>query len=136
MTTWRTAGGSERLLLWVLGAGALANGLAMLLAAGPWFARVASDTGPYNAHLVRDVGAAYLAAGTALIWGGLRPALRGPLAAVALVFLGLHAATHALELLSGHVHGSMALEILGVYLPALLVLFLAAAALRRRSQAS
>ena len=136
MTTPRTAGGTPRLLLLVLGATTLANGLAMLLAAGPWFARVASDTGPYNGHLVRDVGAAYLAAGAALVWAALRPALRGPLAAVALVFLGLHAATHAVELFSGHVHGSLVLELLGVHLPALLVLFLAAAALRRPSEVS
>lgn len=129
-------GGVTSVLLWVLGVGMLVNGLAMLLSANAWFASIASDTGPYNGHLVRDVGAAYLAAGTALVWGGFRPALRGPLAAVALVFLGIHAATHAAELLSGHVHGSAALELLGVYLPALLVLILAATAPRRPSEVS
>jgi hypothetical protein len=134
MTSPGSPGGGARALLLVLGAGTLANGLWMLADAARWFARIASDTGPYNGHLVRDVGAAYAAAGAALVWGALRPAARGPLAAVALVFLGLHALTHALELVSGHAHGSLALELFGVYAPALVVLVLAAAALRRPAE--
>jgi hypothetical protein len=131
MTTPASRGGGARALLLVLGVSTLGNGLWMLADAARWFARIASDTGPYNGHLVRDVGAAYAAAGAALVWAALRPDARGPLAAVALVFLGIHAATHAMELVAGHAHGSLALELFGVYLPAVLVLVLAAAALRR-----
>ena len=35
------------------------------------------DTGPFNAHFVRDIGVAFLAAGVALVWAALRAALRG-----------------------------------------------------------
>jgi len=123
-----------RTLLLLLGAGNVANGLVMLGAAEPWFARIASDTGPFNGHLVRDVGAAYAAAGVALLFAALRPAARGPLVAAAAVFLGLHAGTHLVELFSGHSHGSLLLEVLGVHLPALLVVVLAAAFLRRPAE--
>jgi hypothetical protein len=123
-----------RTLLLLLGAGNVANGLVMLAAAAPWFARIASDTGPFNGHLVRDVGAAYVAAGTALLFAAFRPAARGPLTAAAAAFLGLHAGTHLLELFSGHSHGSRLLEVFGVHLPALVVLVLAAAFLRRPAE--
>jgi hypothetical protein len=134
VTTPANRSGPARALLLALGAGTLANGLWMLADASRWFARIASDTGPYNGHLVRDVGAAYAAAGAALVAAALRPAARGPLAAVALVFLGLHALTHAVELASGHAHGGLALELFGVYAPALLVLVLTAASLRRPAE--
>jgi hypothetical protein len=125
-----------RTLLVLLGAGNLANGLVMLGAAAPWFARIASDTGPFNGHLVRDVGAAYAAAGAALLFAAYRPAARGPLVAAAAVFLALHAGTHLVELASGHSHGSALLEVFGVHLPALLVLVLATAFLRRPVEVS
>ena len=125
-----------RTLLVLLGAGQVANGLVMLGAAAPWFERIARETGPFNGHLVRDVGAAYAAAGAALLFAAFRPAARGPLAAAAAVFLGLHALTHLLELVSGHAHGSALLEVFGVHLPALVVLVLAAAFLRRPAEVS
>jgi hypothetical protein len=123
-----------RSLLLLLGAGNVANGAVMLLAAAPWFARIASDTGPFNGHLVRDVGAAYIAAGVALLFAAVRPAARGPLTAAAGAFLGLHAGTHLVELFSGHSHGSLLLEVFGVHLPALVVVILAAASLRRPAE--
>ncbi len=123
----------SRALLLLLGASNLANGLWMLFGAPSWYAAVASDTGPLNVHFVRDIGAAFAAAGVALVWGAFAPALRGALATVAAVFLGLHAATHVLETLRG-VHGVSPLELFGVHLPALLVLILAVAALRRPAE--
>lgn len=120
------------LVLLVLGAGAALNGVWMLLDAARWFGLIAARTGPSNLHLVRDVGAAYLASGVALLWAARRPALRGPLAAVAGVFLGLHALTHVLEVAGGSSSPVHLLEDLpGVHLPALLVCWLAVAALRR-----
>ena len=83
---------------------------------------------------MRDVGAAYAAAGVALLFAAFRPAARGPLTAAAAVFLGLHAGTHLVELVSGHAHGSVLLEVFGVHLPALIVLVLAAAFLRRPAE--
>ena len=57
------------LLGWLLGLGLVANGLVMLTVPAIWYARVPGvvDTGPFNAHFVRDIGAAYLVCGLALV---------------------------------------------------------------------
>jgi hypothetical protein len=111
----------------VLGAGALLNGVIMLFDSVGWFGALATATGELNVHLVRDVGEAFAAAGVALIWGGLRPALRFPLTAVAAVFFTLHAVGHVYETLVGELpHGSWLADLPGVYVPALVVLFLTA----------
>jgi hypothetical protein len=107
---------------WILGAlGLLAglNGLFMIFASEAWFARVAADTGPYNAHLVRDYGEAYLTAGLALLGALWRPAWRAPFASAAALILGLHAVAHVFE--SAHGHRSFVSDLPGVHLPALLV---------------
>jgi hypothetical protein len=128
-------GRAAGVILTVLGVGACLNGLWMLLDAARWFGLVAASTGPSNVHLVRDVGAAYLTSGVALLWAARRPPLRGPLAAVAGVFLGLHALTHVLEAASGVTSPGHLLEDLpGVHLPALLVTWLAVASLRRPAE--
>jgi hypothetical protein len=115
-------------ILLVLGAGSIANGLFMLLASEAWFARIAAYTGPFNAHLVQDVGAAYATAGAASLGAALRPAWRVPLAAAAALFLGIHGLIHLVEVVRGVQPVAHLLEDLpGVYLPALL---LAAIALR------
>ena len=120
----------------LLGAGLAVNGAIMMLAAEPWYEVVAKGTGPFNAHFVRDIGAAYLAAAIALLWGVRRPAHRGPLAAIAGVFLGLHALTHLVEAASGVTSlGHVLEDFPGVHLPALVVCWLAAASLRRPVEA-
>jgi len=114
------------LALLVLGVLFLGNGAWMLLDSARWFARVASATGAFNAHFVRDVGAAYAAAGAALVLAALRPAARAALAGVAGVFLGIHAVVHVVESASGALpHGALWDDFPGVHLPALLVLALA-----------
>ena len=119
-----------------LGAGLALNGAVMMLAAEPWYEFVAKTTGPFNAHFVRDIGAAYLASGIALLWGMRRPAHRGPLAAIAGIFLGLHALTHLFEAASGVTSlGHVIEDFPGVHLPALVVCWLAAASLRRPVEA-
>jgi hypothetical protein len=65
-----------------------------------------------------------------------RPAHRGPLAAVAGIFLGLHALTHLLEAATGVTSlGHVLEDFPGVHLPALVVIYLAAASLRRPAEA-
>ena len=109
----------------VIGAGSLLNGVIMLFASVDWFGAVAAVTGDLNVHLVRDVGEAFAAAGVALIWGGLRPALRFPLSVVASVFFTLHALGHVYETAVGELpHGSWLADLPGVYLPAIVVLYL------------
>ena len=127
-----------RTLLVVLGAGQVANGLVMLGAAAPWFERIARETGPFNGHLVRDVGAAYAAAGVALLFAAFAP--RGP-RPPRRRGRGLPRAPRprptSLELGVGArprqraPRGSS-----GVHLPALVVLVLAAAFLRRPAEVS
>jgi hypothetical protein len=120
-------------ILLVLGLGGAVNGLFMLFTSEAWFARIAADTGPFNVHLVQDVGAAYLTSGIAAVWAARAPAWRVPLAASAALFLGLHGAIHVVEVLRGVQPAAHLLEDFpGVYLPALL---LAGVALRARSAA-
>ena len=109
----------------VIGAGSLLNGVIMLFDSVDWFGAVAAATGDLNVHLVRDVGEAFAAAGVALVWGGLRPALRFPLSVVASVFFTLHALGHVYETAVGELpHGSWLADLPGVYLPAVVVLYL------------
>jgi hypothetical protein len=123
-------------LLLLLGAGALANGLVMLLAPEPWFARIAASTGVFNAHLVRDVGGAYAASGIAALWAARSPQWRAPLAATAALFHGMHAAIHAFEVANGRQPMFHLLEDLpGVYFPTAALLVIALCALRRSAPA-
>jgi hypothetical protein len=126
-------------LLWLLGFGALANGLAMLAAPEPWFARVAASTGAYNQHLVRDVGGAYVATGVAALWAARAPHWRAPLAAVAALFHGLHGVVHVLDVAAGRLPPAHLLEDLPtVYAPTLALIAIAIVSLRaaRRSGAA
>jgi hypothetical protein len=131
----KEAKSARTVLLYALGAGAALNGAWMLLDAARWFGFVASDTGPLNLHLVRDVGAAYLTAGIALLAAARSPRHRAPLAALAALFLGLHALTHLVEAARGVTSpGHLAEDFPGVYAPALLLVWLAAASWRRPAE--
>ena len=112
---------------WILGLGLAANGLAMLAVPGAWYAAIPGvpDTGPFNPHFVRDIGAAYLIAGTAFVALALSAKAR-PAASAAAGFLVLHALVHLFDLAAGreHAHALFA-ELPTIYLPALLALWLA-----------
>jgi hypothetical protein len=113
MTTW---------ILLLLGIGGTVNGLFMLFTSEAWFASIAADTGPFNVHLVRDVGAAYVTSGVASVWAARAPHWRTPLAASAALFLGLHGLIHVFEVVTGMQPPAHLLEDFpGVYLPALLL---------------
>ena len=70
-----TAGGDGHgrgwsLLLAAMGIGSIANGLWMLADPGHWYEHLPAgvpDTGPLNAHFVRDIGCAFLTMGGALV---------------------------------------------------------------------
>jgi hypothetical protein len=115
------------LLLAIVTAG---NGLVMLAAGPLWYGAVPGviETGPFNAHFVKDIGAAYLVAGLGLAWLGLRPleaAARGAAMAGAL-FLVLHAGIHLVEAI-GNPAGlaDLARDFPGVILPAILAAWVA-----------
>jgi hypothetical protein len=113
-------------ILLALGIGGAVNGLFMLFTSEAWFTNIAADTGPFNVHLVRDVGAAYLTSGVATLWAVRAPAWRTPLVAAAALFLGLHGLIHVAEVLTGAQPPVHLLEDFpGVYLPALLLTVIA-----------
>jgi hypothetical protein len=83
----------------VLGGFNALNG-AVMLADGPhWYKNVpgVAFTGPYNAHFVEDIGAAFLAAGLGLVARAWRTRY-WPAAAAGATFLAMHAAIHVIML--------------------------------------
>jgi hypothetical protein len=105
------------------------NGLAMLFAGAWWYGVVPGvpSTGPFNAHFVKDIGAAYLVSGAACAGFAWRPApaLTGLVAATA--FLTLHAAIHVADALASPICGqALVRDAPGVFLPALISLGLVA----------
>src|SRR5262245_65218837 len=90
------------LLGWLLGLSLVGNGLIMLAVPTLWYTNVpgVADTGPFNAHFVRDIGAAYLVCGAALVWFAMRPAAR-PAAQIGAAFLAVHALTHLFDTAAG-----------------------------------
>src|SRR6185437_3531600 len=76
------------------------NGLVMLAAGRWWYGAVAGvpETGPFNPHFVKDIGAAYLVVGAAFAWLAARPAPEARGAAMAAAaFLALHSGIHLAE---------------------------------------
>jgi hypothetical protein len=131
---------SEDRIDWVVALVALFGVLALLIGLWAWlvpghfFSTLAADTGAFNMHLMRDVGAAYVTAGIALVWASARRGVRSPLVMIGGLFLAMHALGHAFETATGALSASHWLEDLpGVYAPALAVLALGAV-LRRRER--
>jgi hypothetical protein len=118
----------RKLLAFILGALFAANALWMLATPFDWYNQIPGvvDSGPANAHFIRDIGCAYLVAALALLWLGIAPARAWPAALAAGAFLLLHAGIHVWDTLAGREHGHRLLaEIPTVILPALLTLWLA-----------
>jgi hypothetical protein len=112
------------LLALILGA----NGVAMLFASLWWYGAVpgVTATGPYNPHLVRDVGAAYLATAAALGLYASRPRWAAPALLPAALFLALHSAIHVFDAVCGtKPMADTARDFAGVHLPTLITLGLA-----------
>jgi predicted anti-sigma-YlaC factor YlaD len=116
-------------VFWLLGLANLANGLWMLFAPAHWFLNLPAgvpDTGPFNQHFVRDVGAAFATLGVAFLAAARDPrAQRGVLLAGAL-FYALHAFVHVADLITGRLHAThWGMDLPGVFLPAVLLMILA-----------
>ncbi len=123
-------------LLGLLALYAGVNGLAALFAAGAWYARVAHHSGAFNVHFVRDVGAAFTACGVAFAFAALRPGWRGGLLLAPAVFLGTHAAVHAVETWTHAVPHAAWSDLAGVHAPALVAVVLAGRALAHPARPS
>jgi len=121
----------KRLLAALLAVTMGGNGLVMLAAGRWWYGAVAGvpETGPFNPHFVKDIGAAYVVVGAAFAWLAWRPSptARGGALAAAL-FLGLHAGIHLAEALGSPAGpADIVRDFPGVMLPALLAVWVAAA---------
>lgn len=116
------------LLALLLGLALAANALCMLAAPQAWYQAVpgVASTGPANIHFIRDIGCAYLVAALGLFWLARSPRIAWPAAMAGGVFLALHALVHAWDTLAGREspHG-LAMDLLPVFVPAILVLWLA-----------
>ncbi|MFI4935515.1 MAG: hypothetical protein ACHP7N_12900 [Caulobacterales bacterium] len=101
-----------------------ANGVVMLLVGPWWYGAVpgVTMTGPFNPHFVKDIGAAYLMSGVGFVWfAATASAISRGAAAMAALFLGLHALIHLTEAIGdpmGPAH--LARDFAGVILPAIL----------------
>lgn len=88
----------------MLGLALAANGLLMLFASSNWYELVPGvrETGPFNLHFVRDIGCAYIVAGSSLLWC-LADRRAWPAVIAAGSFLSLHAATHLYDFSVGRI---------------------------------
>lgn len=117
------------LLLWIIAAMDLVNGIEMFFFPSGWFFRLVpgvTETGPFNAHLVMDGGTFFLAVGIGLVAAALNPhrnAIAVVVAAVAGVMHSiLHLYSHAAGILSSK---HLMTEILGIYVPAIVLIAIA-----------
>lgn len=98
------------------------NAVAQIVAPFWWYGVVPGvpSTGAYNAHFVRDIGAAYLAAVAGLGWYAWRPQQGWPALCLGAGFLGMHAAIHLFDAsCSASPQRDLIRDFPGVYLPAL-----------------
>jgi hypothetical protein len=121
-------------LLWLFSFTSLLNGVAMYLFPSAWFFRLVPgvpETGPFNAHLVMDGGTFYLAIGVGLAAAAIEPrrnAIAVVIAAIADILHSLlHVYSHAAGLLS---YDHLTTEVIGIYVPAVALTWLAIAILR------
>jgi uncharacterized membrane protein len=125
-----------KVVLWILGATSLINGIAMFFAPSMWFFRLVPgvrETGPFNAHLVADSGTFFIAVGVGLLIAGFDPARHVAVVVVAAIANLFHSILH----LYSHEAGLLSLahlgtEILGIYIPTLVLIALALMLLRSR----
>jgi hypothetical protein len=112
----------------------LGNGLVMMAAPYPWYLAIPGviQTGPFNDHFVRDIGATYLACAIGTSLGALDLRRHAGAVAVAAGFQGLHAAIHVIAPFcgSGPPWPLLARDFPGVFLPTVLTIWLAVVAFR------
>lgn len=112
----------------LLGVGAAANGIFMLLSPANWYFAVpgVTTTGPFNQHFLRDIGLIFLLVAIALLAGVARPAARVALWSAAALWLAGHALFHVWEVAVGICGPSaLAQDFPAVTLPAILTTALA-----------
>lgn len=107
-----------------------ATALFQLIAPLTWYDSAPSviATGPFNAHFVRDIGAAYLVAAGGLAAFAWKPHAARPALCAAAGFLVLHAAVHVFDAVCGDQPlQDTVRDFVGIHLVALITLGLALA---------
>jgi hypothetical protein len=119
----------KRLLAGILALLAAANGLVMLLAGRWWYGAVpgVAETGPFNPHFVKDIGAAFLTVGLGFGWLAARGSAEGRGAALTgAAFLAFHGLIHiAGAFVNPDGLADLERDFAGVALPALVALWIA-----------
>lgn len=122
----------------LLGIGAFANGIFMLISPANWYFAVpgVTTTGPFNQHFVRDIGLIFMGIGAAFLLGAARPVYRTIAWGAAAVWLSGHALFHFWEVAVG-ICGASALlrDFPAVTLPALLAVAITFHALSNKEPA-
>ena len=112
---------------WVIGIALATNGFAMLAFPADWYAAVPGvpQSGPFNPHFVRDIGAAYVVAGAAVVWFAIDRGARAAAQAGA-AFLTLHALVHLWDVAAGreHVH-QLFIDLPAVFVPSAVAIWIA-----------
>jgi hypothetical protein len=117
----------RRVLAIILGIGLALNALLMLAVPAAWYASVpgVTQTGPFNPHFVRDIGAAYLVAGAALLWFAASPKAQSAAQAGA-AFLTLHALVHLWDAAAGREHAhQLLIDLVTIFVPSALAVWIA-----------
>jgi hypothetical protein len=117
-------------LFWFFGFFNIANGLWMLFAPRAWYYRLPAgvpDTGSFNAHFVRDIGAAFLTLGLAFCFAAPRALRHRSVVLAAAVFYVLHTLIHVFDLTTGRLAAHhWLIDLPGVFLPAIVLVVLSA----------
>ncbi len=113
----------------------LINGIWMLVSPESWYKDLPAgvpDTGPYNGHLIRDLGLVFILIAGGFVWCAWHlHRSRAVLFVITAFFVG-HAILHILDLIESRLpHSHWKMDISGVFLPAVLLLFLSFAAEKR-----
>jgi len=123
-----------RWMLGIFAAGNFASAAWMLADPAGWYVGMPAavpDTGPLNLHFVRDLGSTFAMMGAALVMGAMRPRLRVAMVALVALFYVLHALVHVTDTVAGRLPAShWAIDLPGVYVPALVMIVLTMAAAR------
>ena len=117
----------RRRLAVILGIGLALNALWMFALPAAWYAAVPGvpQTGPFNPHFVRDIGAAYLVAAAALLSFAASAQAR-PAAQAGAAFLTLHALVHLWDAAAGREQAhQFLLDLVFIFLPAVLAAWIA-----------
>ncbi|MGH7857278.1 MAG: hypothetical protein ACREQY_08095, partial [Candidatus Binatia bacterium] len=118
------------LSLRLLGSALLANGALMLFLPHAWFHEIipgVPETGPYNPHLVQDIGNFYIAIGLGLLVAAGNPRRHSLAIAIGAGALVLHSLLHFYGSLTGMLPlRYLPSEIVTIHVPAVLLVGLAA----------